>query len=84
MATGKRKKKCSNTDWKNPHDLDAKVAKMKDVRTHLTHLAHLAHKAEHAVDMDTEAIVAVTVRVVGVFGGIFCQRQVCVFPDAAA
>ena len=52
----KRKKKCSNTDWENPHDLDAKVAKMKDGRT------HLAHKAEHAVDMDTEAIVAVTLQ----------------------
>ncbi len=52
----KRKKKCSNKDWENPHDLDAKVAKMKDGRT------HLAHKAEHAVDMDTEAIVAVTLQ----------------------
>ncbi len=52
----KRKKKCSNTNWESPHDPDAKVAKMKDCRT------HLAHKSEHAVDMDTEAIVAVTVQ----------------------
>ena len=40
----------------NPHDPDAKITKMKDGRT------HLAHKAEHAVDLDTEAIVAVTVQ----------------------
>ena len=52
----KRKKKTSNTDWTNPHDPDAKVAKMKDGRT------HLAHKAEHAVDVDSGAIVAVTLQ----------------------
>ena len=52
----KRKKKTSNTDWANPHDPDAKVTKMKDGRT------HLAHKAEHAVDMETGAIVAVTLQ----------------------
>jgi transposase len=51
-----RKKKTSNTDWMNPNDPDAKVAKMKDGRT------HLAHKAEHAVDLETGAIVAVTVQ----------------------
>jgi transposase len=49
----KRKgKKCSNDDWFNPHDPDAKVTKMKDGTT------HLAHKNEHAVDLDTSAIVA--------------------------
>ena len=52
----KRKKKTSNTEWTNPHDPDAKVTKMKDGRT------HLAHKAEHAVDLETGAIVAVTVQ----------------------
>jgi len=52
----KRKKKTSNKDWTNPYDPDAKVAKMKDGRT------HLAHKAEHAVDLDTGAIVAVTLQ----------------------
>lgn len=51
-----RTKKTSNTDWTNPHDPDAKVTKMKDGRT------HLAHKAEHAVDVETGAIVAVTVQ----------------------
>jgi len=49
-----RKNKASNDDWVNPHDPDAKVAKMKEGQT------HLAHKAEHAVDLDTGAIVAVT------------------------
>lgn len=51
-----RKKKGSNKDWEHPHDPDAKIAKMKDGRT------HLAHKAEHAVDMKTGAIVAVTLQ----------------------
>ncbi len=52
----KRKKTTSNQDWKHPWDPDAKVAKMKDGRT------HLAHKAEHAVDLDTGAMVAVTLQ----------------------
>jgi transposase len=52
----KRKKKTSNKDWTNPHDPDAKVTKMKDGRT------HLAHKAEHAVDVETGAISAVTLQ----------------------
>ena len=52
----RRKKKTSNKDWTHPWDPDAKVAKMKDGRT------HLAHKAEHAVDLDTGAIVAVTLQ----------------------
>lgn len=50
----KRPKKGSNGDWTHPHDPDARIAKMKDGRT------HLAHKAEHAVDMETGAIVAIT------------------------
>jgi transposase len=52
----KRKKKTSNKDWTSPTDPDAKVTKMKDGRT------HLAHKAEHAVDLDTGALIAVTVQ----------------------
>jgi transposase len=51
-----RKKKGSNAEWTSPADPDAKITKMKDGRT------HLAHKAEHAVDLDTGAIVAVTVQ----------------------
>jgi len=50
----KRPKKGSNKDWEHPHDPDARITKMKDGRT------HMAHKVEHAVDMDTQAIVAVT------------------------
>lgn len=52
----RRKKKASNDDWTSPSDPDAKITKMKDGRT------HLAHKAEHAVDVDTGAIIAVTVQ----------------------
>lgn len=52
----KRPKKGSNEEWMHPHDPDARITKMKDGRT------HLAHKAEHAVDMDTGAVVAVTVQ----------------------
>ena len=52
----KRPRKGSNEDWENPFDPDAKITKMKDGRT------HLAHKAEHAVDMKSGAIVAVTLQ----------------------
>ena len=52
----KRKKRMSNKEWKSPSDGDARIAKMKDGRT------HLAHKAEHAVDLDTGAVVAVTLQ----------------------
>ena len=53
-ADRKRKKKACNQEWKNPHDPDAEVTKMKDGAT------HLAYKAEQAVDLDTGAIVAIT------------------------
>lgn len=52
----KRKKRMSNEEWTNPHDPDAKITRMKDGST------HLAHKAEHAVDMETGAVVAVTLQ----------------------
>ncbi len=51
-----RPKKGSNDDWTHPQDPDAKITKMKDGRT------HLAHKAEHAVDLETGAVVAVTIQ----------------------
>jgi transposase len=51
----KRAKKGSNEEWVNPHDPEAGITKMKDGRT------HLAYKAEHAVDLDTGAVLAVTV-----------------------
>lgn len=50
----KRPKKGSNKEWVHPLEPDADIAKMKDGRT------HLAHKQEHAVDMDTGAVVSVT------------------------
>src|ERR1017187_6966896 len=52
----KRRKRTSNQEWMSPTDQDARVAKMKDGST------HLAHKAEHAVDLDTGAVVAVTLQ----------------------
>ena len=49
----KRKgKKLSNTDWVSKSDPEAKITKMKDGTT------HLAYKPEHAVDLDTGAVVA--------------------------
>ena len=52
----RKNRKTSNKEWKSPQDPDAKVAKMKDGRT------HLAHKAEHGVDLETGAILSVTVQ----------------------
>jgi transposase len=45
-------KRLSNQDWVSPSDPEARIAKLKDGRT------HLAYKPEHAVDLDTGAIVA--------------------------
>src|ERR1700674_3276195 len=52
----KRAHKGSNEEWEHPHDPDARITKMKDGRT------HLAHKVEQAVDVETEAVVAVTLQ----------------------
>src|SRR5664279_2013746 len=52
----KRKKKASNDDWTNPNDPSARITKMKDGRT------KLAYKAEHAVDLGSGALLAVTVQ----------------------
>ena len=52
----KRKKKGSNQEWKSPSDPDARITKMKDGRT------HLAHKAEHAVDLTSGALLAMTLQ----------------------
>ncbi len=48
----RRSKKVSNKDWESSSDKDSRIAKMKDGRT------HLAYKAEHAIDLETEAILA--------------------------
>ena len=52
----KRKKKGSNQEWMSPSDPDARITKMKDGRT------HLAHKAEHAVDLTSGALLAMTLQ----------------------
>src|SRR6516162_6459165 len=52
----KRKKKGSNREWMSPSDPDARITKMKDGRT------HLAHKAEHAVDLTSGALLALTLQ----------------------
>ena len=52
----KRKKKGSNAEWKSPSDPDARIARMKDGST------HLAHKVEHAVDLTSGALLAVTLQ----------------------
>ena len=52
----KRKgKRLSNAEWISPTDPEARIAKLKDGRT------RLAYKPEHAVDLDTGAIVAAKV-----------------------
>jgi transposase len=52
----KRKgKRLSNQDWTSPTDPAARIAKLKDGRT------RLAYKPEHAVDLDTGAIVAAAI-----------------------
>ena len=51
-----RAKKGSNEEWVHPDDPDAKITKMKDGST------HLAHKLEHAVDMESGAVLALTLQ----------------------
>ena len=48
----RKNKKVSNEDWESKTDPDARIAKMKDGRT------HLAYKAEHVVDLQSELILA--------------------------
>jgi transposase len=50
----KRPKRMRNEEWVNPQDSEAEITRLKDGST------AMAYKAEQAVDMDTEAIVAVT------------------------
>lgn len=44
-------KKTSNGQWLNPHDPDARIARLKDGRT------RLAYKPEHVVDLESGVIV---------------------------
>ncbi|MEZ5935990.1 MAG: transposase [Alphaproteobacteria bacterium] len=52
MDKKRKGKKLSNEDWESKTDSDARIAKMKVGRT------RLGYKPEHAVDLDTGAIVA--------------------------
>ncbi len=51
----RKDKKVSNDDWHNPHDPDARIAKMKDGTT------HLAYKPEHALDVESDLVLAAPV-----------------------
>jgi hypothetical protein len=52
LDRARKGKKLSNKEWTSKTDPEAKLAKLKDGRT------HLAYKPEHAVDLDTGVIVA--------------------------
>jgi transposase len=52
LDRNRKGKKLSNEEWTSQTDPDARIAKLKDGRT------HLAYKPEHAVDLDTGVIVA--------------------------
>ena len=56
MDRARKGKNLSNAAWVSPVDADAKIAKRKDGTT------HLADKPEHAVDLDTGAVVAAEIR----------------------
>lgn len=45
-------KKVSNREWKSPSDPDSRIMRMKDGRTHFT------YKAEHAIDVESDVVVA--------------------------
>ncbi len=55
MDRQRKGKKLSNQDWKSPTDPESRIAKMKDGR------ARRGYKPEHAVDLDTGAIIAAKV-----------------------
>ena len=48
-------KRTSNEEWRSATDSDARIAKLKDGRT------RLAYKSEHVVDLETGALVGVSV-----------------------
>ena len=55
-SIGSEDKRVSNEEWMSPTDPDSRIAKMKDGRT------HLAYKAEHVVDLETELVLAASIR----------------------
>jgi transposase len=52
----RKDKRVSNAEWVSETDPDSRIMKMKDGRT------HLAYKAEHVVDLDTELVLAASIR----------------------
>lgn len=55
LDRNRKGKKLSNADWESPSDPAARIAKLKDGRT------HLAYKPEHAMDLDTGAVISAEV-----------------------
>ena len=49
-------KRLSNADWASPSDPEARITRLQDGRT------RLAYKPEHAVDLDTAAVVAAAIQ----------------------
>ena len=52
----RKDKRVSNEEWVSKTDPDSRIAKMKDGRT------HLAYKAEHVIDLETEVVLAASIR----------------------
>jgi transposase len=52
----RKDKRVSNEEWQSPTDPDSRIAKMKNGRT------HLAYKAEHVIDVETEVVLAASIR----------------------
>ena len=52
LDRARKGKKLSNADWESQADPDARITKLKDGRT------RLAYKPEHALDLDTGAVIA--------------------------
>jgi len=52
----RKNKRVSNEEWMSATDPESRIAKMKDGRT------HLAYKAEHVVDLQTEVVLAASIR----------------------
>lgn len=50
------KKSVSNAEWQSTTDPDSRIARDKDGRT------HLSYKAEHAVDLESNIVVAATIQ----------------------
>jgi transposase len=52
----RKDKRVSNEEWVSKTDPDSRIAKMKSGET------HLSYKAEHVIDLDTEVVLAASIR----------------------